>query len=55
MGLRADAYTAEENNFGIKKPEVNITSAAKMKKPKPKPTKKQKSLVRAKKPFPPKT
>jgi hypothetical protein len=56
MGLRADAYTAEENNFGIKKPQVNITSAAKMKKPKAKPTKgPKKSLVRAKKPFPPTT
>ena len=56
MGLRADAYKANANNFGVKKPEVNITSAAKMKKPKAKPTKgPKKSLVRAKKPFPPTT
>jgi hypothetical protein len=31
MGLRADAYTANANNFGVKKPQVNITSAAKKK------------------------
>ena len=24
MGLRADAYTAKANNFGVKKPKVNI-------------------------------
>ena len=42
MGLRGEAYTAKADNFGIKKPKVNITSAAKMKKPKAKPTGKQK-------------
>ena len=57
MGLRGEAYTAKADNFGIKKPKVNITSAAKMKKPKAKPTGKQKvknQMKEIKKPTPPK-
>jgi hypothetical protein len=44
MGLRADAYTANANNFGVKKPQVNITSAAKKKAAKS-PAKKSKAKV----------